>query len=74
MERVKKKMKKRSILVQWYYVPHQQKTHLKISKMVSLPNVTTPKSEMVRLLNASKLYNHYGIIFSRTLLSAESWL
>lgn len=51
-----KKMKKRGILVQWYYVPHQQKTHLKISKMVSLPNVTTPKSEMVRLLNASKPY------------------
>lgn len=56
LERVKKKMKKRSILVQWYYVPHQQKTHLQISKMVSLPNVTTPKSEMVRLLNASKPY------------------
>lgn len=33
-----------------------RKTHLKISKMVSLPNVTTPKSEMVRLLNASKPY------------------
>lgn len=53
---MEKKMKKRGILVQWYYVPHQQKTHLKISKMVSLPNVTTPKSEMVRLLNASKPY------------------
>lgn len=53
---IEKKMKKRGILVQWYYVPHQQKTHLKISKMVSLPNVTTPKSEMVRLLNASKPY------------------
>lgn len=51
-----KKMKKRGILVQWYYVPHQQKTHLKISKMVSLPNVTTPKSEMETLLNASKPY------------------
>lgn len=50
------RVKKRGILVQWYYVPHQQKTHLKISKMVSLPNVTTPKSEMVRLLNASKPY------------------
>lgn len=47
LERLKKKMKKRGILVQWYYVPHQQKTHLKISQMVSLPNVTTPKSEMV---------------------------